>query len=218
MPPSRTVKLTKASNAVVDYLLEEIFEGRLRSGQRIDLVEVGDALGLSRSPVREGLVMLERDGIVSIRPHRGVFVEPFDAESVLDDFEVMGLLSGVAVSRLAHQRDPAVIAELEQLIADLKATESIESVGEIVQQILRAQHRAGGSRRLRAELRAFAGFLPWVFRVESGLTHADVVAEMERVMNAIVAGDGEAASRQRVADFRAAGERVISALTTRGIL
>ncbi|OHV39057.1 MULTISPECIES: GntR family transcriptional regulator [Pseudofrankia] len=218
MPPSRTVKLTKASNAVVDYLLEEIFEGRLRSGQRVDLVEVGDALGLSRSPVREGLVMLERDGIVSIRPHRGVFVEPFDAESVLDDFEVMGLLSGVAVSRLANQRDPAVIAELEQLIAELKVTEPLDRIGEIVQQILRAQHRAGGSRRLRAELRAFAGFLPWVFRVESGLTHADVVAEMERVMNAIVAGDGDGAARQRVADFRAAGERVVSALTARGIL
>ena len=57
-----------------------------------------------------------------------------------------------------------------------------------------------------------------MFRVESGLTHADVIAEMERVMAAIAAGDGEAASRQRVADFRAGGERVVTALTARGML
>ena len=49
---ARPIKRTKTSNAVVDYLLEEIFEGRLRSGERIDLVEVSEALGVSRSPVR----------------------------------------------------------------------------------------------------------------------------------------------------------------------
>jgi DNA-binding GntR family transcriptional regulator len=218
VPPSRTVKLAKASNAVVDYILEEIFEGRLRSGERIDLVEVGDTLGLSRSPVREGLVVLERDGIVSIRPHRGVFVEPFDAESVLDDFEVMGLLSGVAVSRLASRRDPVAIAELQAMIAKLRATESMERITELVQEILRTQHRAGGSRRLRAELRAFAGFLPWVFRIESGLTRDEIVAEQERVLAAIVAGDAEAAARHRTDDFRAAGARVVAVLTARGVL
>lgn len=37
-------------------------------------------------------------------------------------------------------------------------------------------------------------------------------------MAAIAAGDGEAASRQRVADFRAGGERVVTALTARGML
>lgn len=216
--PSRTVKLAKASNAVVDYILEEIFEGRLRSGQRVDLVEVGETLGLSRSPVREGLVMLERDGIVSIRHHRGVFVEPFDAESVLDDFEVMGLLSGVAVARLAARRDPVVIAELERLVDELRAAASTEQVGETVQEILRTQHRTGGSRRLRAELRAFAGFLPWVFRVNSRLTNEEIIAEQERVLAAIVAGDSEGAARQRTADFRAAGERVLVELVARGVL
>jgi DNA-binding GntR family transcriptional regulator len=218
VPPTRTVVLAKASNAVVDYIMEEIFEGRLKSGQRIDLVEVGDNLGLSRSPVREGLVMLERDGIVSIRHHRGVFVEPFDAESVLDDFEVMGLLSGVAVSRLASQRDPEVITELERLLADLREAVDVAGTGKVVQEILRAEHRAGGSRRLRAELRAFAGFLPWVFRVESGLSREQIIEEQEQVIAAIVAGDGETAARCRLHGFRAAGARVVEELTTRGVL
>jgi DNA-binding GntR family transcriptional regulator len=218
VPLSRTVTLAKASNAVVDYILEEIFEGRLRSGQRVDLVEVGEALGLSRSPVREGLVMLERDGIVSIRHHRGVFIEPFDAESVLDDFEVIGLLSGITVARLAARREPAQIAELERLVGELRAVAGVPQTGEIVQEILRTQHRTGGSRRLRAELRTFAGFVPWVFRLESGLTREEIIAEQEQVLAAIVAGDSEAAARHRAAHFRAAGERVVAALTARGVL
>jgi DNA-binding GntR family transcriptional regulator len=59
--------------------------GDLRSGNRIDFDAVGAELGVSRLPVREALVILERDGLVSTVPHRGTFVEPFDAESITDD-------------------------------------------------------------------------------------------------------------------------------------
>jgi DNA-binding GntR family transcriptional regulator len=214
---ARPIKRTKTSNAVVDYLLEEIFEGRLRSGERIDLVEVSEALGVSRSPVREALVILERDGIVSIRHHRGVFVEPFDAESIVDDFEIIGLLSGVAVARLATKRDPEVVAELRRLVRELETT-SPDRVVEVVQEILRTEHRLGGSRRLRAELRAFAGFVPWVFRVTSGQSQETVVRAHARVVRAIAAGEAERASRYRVEDFRAAGKRVVDELVRRGVL
>ena len=105
MVPRRLVR-TKTSAAVVDYVLEELFEGRLSSGDRIDLERVCATLDVSRIPVREAMVILERDGIVSTKYHRGVYVEPFDAESIIDDFEIMGLLSGVAVRRLARQADP----------------------------------------------------------------------------------------------------------------
>jgi DNA-binding GntR family transcriptional regulator len=81
--PAQRLVRTKTSSAVVEYVLEELFAGRLRSGARIDLEEVGRALDVSRIPVREALLILERDGIVSTRYHRGVYVEPFDAESIL---------------------------------------------------------------------------------------------------------------------------------------
>lgn len=213
----RRIRLTKTSSAVVDYLLDEIFEGRLRSGQRIDLVEVSEALEVSRSPVREALVILERDGIVSIRLHRGAYVEPFDADSVMDDFEILGQLSAIAVARLAKRRDPQVVDELRRLVAELEGA-SPARVGEIVQELLRAQHRAGGSGRLRAQIRAFAGYFPWVFRVESGPSPDAVVRSQARVVDAIAAGDADAAVRVRVDDFRAAGRRVVDELVRRGVL
>jgi DNA-binding GntR family transcriptional regulator len=217
---TRRIPKTKTSAAVADYILEEIFEGRLKSGDRIDLEEVCRELDVSRLPVREAIVMLERDGIVSSRYHRGVFVEPFDAESVIDDFEIIGMLSGVAVRRLADKRDPEVITALEGLIDELQAAppSDRDRTVELVRTILTTEHRAGGSRRLRAELRAFTGYLPLVFRISTDRSHDETVEAHARVVRAIAAGDGEKAARYRLDDFRSAGKSVVEELERRGVL
>jgi DNA-binding GntR family transcriptional regulator len=219
MRPRRLVR-TKTSAAVVDYILEELFEGRLSSGDRIDLEKVCATLGVSRIPVREAMVMLERDGIVSTKYHRGVYVEPFDSESLIDDFEIMGLLSGVAVRRLADKQIPETVAALQQLVDDLRETnpEDGERIFELVQQIITLEHRAGGSRRLRAELRSYSGFLPRAYRIITDRSHDSTVKAHARVLRAIVAGDGEKAARYRLEDFRDAGKRVVRELERRGVM
>jgi DNA-binding GntR family transcriptional regulator len=219
MPPRRLVR-TKTSAAVVDYVLEELFEGRLRSGDRIDLEKVCATLDVSRIPVREAMVILERDGIVSTKYHRGVYVEPFDAESIIDDFEIMGLLSGVAVRRLADKQIPETLAALQRLVDDLRATdpEDGERTFELVQQIITLEHRVGGSRRLRAELRSYSGFLPRAYRIITDRIHDSTVRAHGRVLRAIVAGDGDKAARYRLEDFRDAGKRVVRELERRGVI
>jgi DNA-binding GntR family transcriptional regulator len=222
-PPNvrrRRLVRTKTSAAVVAYVLEELFDGRLKSGDRIELDAVCAALGVSRIPVREAMVMLERDGIVSTKYHRGVYVEPFDAESIIDDFEIMGLLSGVAVRRLAEKQNPETVAALERLVDELRRSDpgDREHTFEMVRQIMTLEHRAGGSRRLRAELRSYAGFLPQAFRIISGRSHDATVDAHALVLRAIVAGDGDSAARYRLEDFRDAGMRVVGELERRGVV
>jgi DNA-binding GntR family transcriptional regulator len=209
----------KTSAAVVDDVLEQLFSGTLKSGDRIDQDQLGDSLGISRLPVREALVVLERDGIVSMKYHRGVFVEPFDAESILDDFEIMGLLSGVAVRRLAANYVPETIELLEGLLDDLRATRPSDKnrIFEIVSQMMITEHRAGGSRRLRAQLRSQAGFLPHAFRFIDR-SHVDTVTAHALVLDAVVAGDGERAAAYRLEDFRDAGRSVVRELRRRGVI
>jgi hypothetical protein len=67
--------------------------------------------------------IVEHDGIVSTRYHRGAYVEPFDAPSILDDFEILGHLSGIAVSQLAAKQDGETIAVLQRLVEQLRATD-----------------------------------------------------------------------------------------------
>lgn len=209
----------KTSAAVFDHVLELLFTGELRSGDRIDHDRIGETLGVSRLPIREAIVMLERDGIVSTRPHRGVYVEPFDAASILDDFEIMGLLSGVAVRRLADTQHPETLATLRGLLEELRATDpgDHDQIFKTVSAIVTTEHRAGGSRRLRAELRSRTGFLPTAFRYIDR-SHADTVRAHAQVLEAVVAGDGDAASHHRLEDFRDAGRAVVRALTDRGVI
>jgi DNA-binding GntR family transcriptional regulator len=217
--PSRPLVRQKTSAAVVDYVLEGLFSGELRSGDRVDHDQLGDALGVSRLPVREALLILERDGIVSTRPHRGVYVEPFDAPSLLDDFEIMGLLSGVAVRHLAETRDPDTIETLERLLVDLRTTKASDKDGtfKVVSEMMTIEHRAGGSRRLRAQLRGHAGFLPHAFRYIER-SHTATVRAHTRVLDAVVAGDGDEAAQVRLEDFRDAGRSVVRALQRRGVI
>jgi DNA-binding GntR family transcriptional regulator len=216
---NRRANQMKTSAAVVDYVLEQLFTGAFRSGDRIDQDQLGEALGISRLPVREALVILERDGIVSMKYHRGVFVEPFDAESILDDFEIMGLLSGVAVRRLATKHDTETIAVLQGLLEDLRATRPADKgrIFELVSQMMIVEHRAGGSRRLRAQLRGHAGFLPHAFKLIDRSLTATVRAHAQ-VVEAVSEGDGERAALRRLEDFRDAGRSVVRELRRRGVI
>jgi DNA-binding GntR family transcriptional regulator len=218
--PSQRLVRRKTSSAVVDHVLEELFAGRLRSGDRIDLDEIGRVLDVSRIPVREAVLILERDGIVSTRYHRGVYVEPFDAQSILDDFEILGHLSGIAVRQLAEKHDDETIAALQHLIDELREADpdDRDQIFGVVRDILVLEHRAGGSRRLRAELRAFTGFLPVTLRIRIRRDLDAVVTAHARVVRAVAAGDGEQAAQHRVDDFRAAGRDVVRELQRQGVL
>lgn len=214
------LKRTKTSRAVVDYVQREIFEGRLRPGDRIEVDRIAAALEVSPTPVREALLLLERDGVVSTRVHRAAYVEQFDARTLRADFHVLGLLSGVTVARLAKDRDPAILAQLRDLLAELEATpeDSPARRADVLTEIMRVQHRAGATPRLRAELRGFGGFLAWVARNSDRRSPAEILAAQTRVVDAIAAGDEQGASRARLADARAAAEEVIRDLVRRGVL
>jgi DNA-binding GntR family transcriptional regulator len=209
----------KTSVAVVDHIIEQLFNGELRSGDRIDHDELEATLGVSRLPVREALVILERDGIVSIKYHRGVFIEPFDGQSILDDFEIMGLLSGLAVQRLAAKQDADTVSTLRALLDELRAVKPADKdqMYKVVSEIMTIEHRAGGSRRLRAQLRSHTGFLPEAFKYINR-SHAATVRAHSRVLDAIVAGDGDQAAHHRLEDFRDAGGSVVRELRRRGII
>jgi len=87
----------------VQYLTREILADRLRPNQRISELVVCKELGVSRSPVREALRILERDGLVKQSGNRGVVVADITPEEADELYLVHGHLIGLA-ARLACQR------------------------------------------------------------------------------------------------------------------
>ncbi len=205
---------------MVEWVHGQILEGRLRPGDRMDVERISATLGVSPTPVREALVLLERDGVVAAQVHRAAFVQHFDARTLRADFHVLGLLSGVAAARVARDRDPEVLAELRGLLAQLRATppDAHARRYELATELVRIQHRAGATPRLSAELRGFGDFLEWAARHSDRRGHDDIVDAHTRVIEAIAAGQEQAAAAARLADTRATAEEVIREFVRRGVL
>lgn len=81
---------------VVEQIRQAIIEGRLRPNDHIAEVSIAEQMGVSRTPVREALVLLEREGLVVSSPNRGFFVRTFTTEDVEHIFAMRILFENFA--------------------------------------------------------------------------------------------------------------------------
>lgn len=100
---SKTRQKQSLVEKVTQHLTREILADRLRPNQRISELSICRDLGISRSPVREALRILERDGLVKQSDRRGVVVADVTPEEADELFLIHGHLIGLAV-KLACQR------------------------------------------------------------------------------------------------------------------
>ena len=70
--------------------------GRLRPGDRLDLDEITEEFGTSRTPVREALLELSYEGLVAVTPRSGITVVGITPEDAVDNFAVLAALTGKA--------------------------------------------------------------------------------------------------------------------------
>lgn len=82
---------------VTQELREMIVNGKLPANSRVRERELAEQLGVSRTPVRVALGILETDGLVVGHPNRGFTVAEFTVEDVLSAYDVRGVLEGFAV-------------------------------------------------------------------------------------------------------------------------
>ena len=97
MPTHYRITPVRTRDQVRDALRAMILDGQIRSSSRIEEVDIGESLGVSRTPVREALIALEQEGLVRSRPNRGFIVAPADADLVSEAFPVLGALEAAAL-------------------------------------------------------------------------------------------------------------------------
>lgn len=100
------------SDEVYEVLRAKILSQHWVSGQRLDLAQVEESMGISRTPVKEALSRLEMEGLVRIEPRKGTFVTDPTAEQVGESFDVRRVLDMYA-AELAVER--VTKRQLEQL-------------------------------------------------------------------------------------------------------
>jgi DNA-binding GntR family transcriptional regulator len=109
------------SATVKRLVLDRIVEGHYRPGERIVEFQLAKELGLSQSPVREGLRELAAIGIVTIHPRRGARVRLPSAKELADVSLVRAEIDALAARLAAGQVSDAVLDQLEALLADMSA-------------------------------------------------------------------------------------------------
>jgi DNA-binding GntR family transcriptional regulator len=102
------------------YVRDLIVSGQLQGGDFIRPESVGQELGISATPVREGLLALRTQGFVRLEPRRGFMVVPLTGGDIRDLFAGQALLAGELAARAVKRSDAAAIARLEQLQVDLE--------------------------------------------------------------------------------------------------
>lgn len=81
---------------VVEQIRIAIIEGRLKPNDHITEYTLTSQLGVSRTPVREALILLEREGLVVASPNRGCFVRAFSVKDVQEIFTLRTTLENFA--------------------------------------------------------------------------------------------------------------------------
>ncbi|GHF85010.1 GntR family transcriptional regulator [Thalassotalea marina] len=77
---------------VVETLREKILSGDIKAGQPLRQAALADELNVSRIPVREALLQLEAEGLVSFEPHKGATATELNIEQVDELFELRAML------------------------------------------------------------------------------------------------------------------------------
>lgn len=97
---------------VYQAIRQALLNGSLSLGGRLSEREIADSLRVSRTPVREALRQLERDGLVINEPQRGTFVRTFTIQEAFEVYDLRAVLESYAVRRVASR---ATRADLDAL-------------------------------------------------------------------------------------------------------
>jgi DNA-binding GntR family transcriptional regulator len=229
----RLVPRTEVTSSAYQRLRDLIVAGRLAPGAPLVETELSARLGVSRTPVRAALQRLQQEGFVTASRAGSMLraaVAPLTAEDMREVFLMVGALES-ATARLAAGLEPAareaLADEMATLAAGLHAASSsrppdIVRAHEMHVRFHRACTAAGAGPRLLAELDVLQ---PQAERYERVYASAIVLAfdeasrEHTAIVEAIRAGDADAAERAVQRNWRGSAERygqVVTILGERG--
>ncbi|NNG01362.1 MAG: GntR family transcriptional regulator [Desulfobacteraceae bacterium] len=98
---------------VTEYLRQSIIDGSIPAGDRLVESKLAEAFGVSRTPVREAIHKLEREGYVSKMPRGGFAVQGLSREDIEETFGIRSVLEGYAarIAAVKHRSEELDVLE-----------------------------------------------------------------------------------------------------------
>jgi DNA-binding GntR family transcriptional regulator len=153
------------SEKVANQIRESIMVGELKPGF-LRTERLAEELGVSPTPVREALMILQAEGAVQWEPRRGFRLVPMTAQDVEDLYEVQAYIAGELAARAAVSLSDEQIERLERIQAELQdevRLGNVERVDRLNHEIHRTINTASGSERMTNLLRQTVQYVPLGF-------------------------------------------------------
>src|SRR5262245_4786184 len=200
----RSFKKGTLKESVYESLRRMIQVGELMPGSRLTEIDLALKLKVSRTPLREALNRLERDGLVTNKPRHGYFVTVFDLKTLEDAFEVRELLDAHAAALAAEKIGEDDKAKLRAIVrqCDVMAKRPNRPMADLVEEmrlgfeIHRIIARASGNEYLSDSLtKIFDKFQHFVWIELLWLNEWEVARrEHAAIVEAVCSGDGAMAA------------------------
>jgi DNA-binding GntR family transcriptional regulator len=205
---------------VAAYVRELIISGVVKPGEFLRIEPIAEAVGVSNTPVREGLLSLRSQGFVRLAPRRGFVVAPFSQQDVRDLFWAQAQLAGELAARAAKKVTPESIQRLEDLngryrvAVDARDDDAIADLGH---QFHREINLAADSHRLALLLGSVVRNLPNRFYASIEGQVGETQDDHPKLLSALKAGDSRRARSLMEKHIQKGGDQLIETLRARGI-
>ncbi len=224
MDPIRSSQLPKdvgmqLSASVASHLREQIVSGRLKTGEFLRIDAIASELGVSTTPVREGLLLLQSESFVRLLPRRGFVVNSFSKGDLRDIFWAQAVIAAELAARAAQKMGKDGHAHLQHLIVEHKAAykaRNDEQVARLGHEFHRAINLAAESPRLALLLGSLTKQLPNRF-------YASIEGQLEEtfeyhpiILDAIRMKDSEAVRSLMYRHIMGGGDHLVDSLERSG--
>ncbi|MGP2439746.1 GntR family transcriptional regulator [Streptomyces sp. JW3] len=192
------VKQPPAADRVYAHVKQGVLDRRYEGGTLLTEGELAEAVGVSRTPVREALLRLEVEGLIRLYPKKGALVLPVSAQEIADVVETRLLVEEHA-ARKAVPASPSLLDRLAELLDEHRerAAAGDYAAAAVADRCFHAEIvRSGGNEILS---RLYDQLRDRQLRMGVAVMHshpdriAKTIVEHQEILDALRAGDTEAA-------------------------
>ncbi|MFM1918047.1 MAG: hypothetical protein RJB01_1562 [Actinomycetota bacterium] len=215
-PVRRPPRRRNLAEDVAEYIRGSIMSGTLLPGERIDQDAIAAELGVSRLPVREALISLDREGLIRNLPRRGAFVAEMDREDVLDHYQLFGQVAGLAAARAAARMNTEEVDRLADVHERMHASTDRDEQRKLNHEFHRLITKAANSPRITSMVSLLSRSLPMPYADFSEGWLSDADRQHSEIIDAFRRKDTLAAQRAMEQHIMVSGAHAAEVLADMG--
>lgn len=193
MDPGGFQRTPTAVRRIEAELRSDILAGNLAPGTVLHQEALASRYHTGRTPVRQALVALEGEGLVSLPTGRTAIVSEVSAKMLVELVEMRLLLEPFMAGRAATNMPTSVIVELQERVQEARGAANGPDVVNTVDQLVHATFSAWcGNARMARTVNDLHAMLALARVQDLASRHADVLSSLESILRAAAARDADA--------------------------